>query len=82
MADNIAHANMLFYPLYYDIISLTSLKITQAFHLLLGFAEKQAIYWDFKIRNSIRITEGSDNRDSDNRGSTVHIYHKVHTIMV
>ena len=38
-ADNIAHANMLLYPLYYDIISLTSLKITQAFHLLLGFAE-------------------------------------------
>ena len=32
-------ANMLFYPLYYDIINLTSLKVTQAFHLLLGFAE-------------------------------------------
>ena len=62
---------MLFYPLYYDISSLTSLKITQAFHLLLGFAENQAIYWDFKIINSVRITEGSDNRDSDNRGSTV-----------
>ena len=65
---------MLFYPLYYDIPNLTSLKITQAFHLLLGFAENQAIYWDFKIRNSVRITEGSDNRDSDNRGSTVYIY--------
>ena len=64
---------MLFYALYCDIISLISLKITQAFHLLLGFAENQAIYWDFKIRNSVRITEGSDNRDSDNRGSTVHI---------
>ena len=62
---------MLFYPLYYDISSLTSLKITQAFNLLLGFVENQAIYWDFKIRNSIRITKGSDNRDSDNRGSTV-----------
>ena len=62
---------MLFYPLYYDISSLTSLKITQPFHLLLGFAENQAIYWDFKIRNSVQITEGSDNRDSDNRGSTV-----------
>ena len=36
-----AHTNMLFYPLYYDIIiSLTSLKMTQAFHLLFGFAEK------------------------------------------
>ena len=69
--DNIAHANMLFYPLYYDIISLKSLKITQVFHVLLGFAENQVIYWDFKIRNSVRITEGSDNRDLDNRGSTV-----------
>ena len=67
----IAHANMLFYPPYYDISSLTSLKITQAFHLLLGFAENQAIYWDSKIRNSVRITKGSDNRDSDNRGFTV-----------
>ena len=74
MVDNIARANMLFYPLYYDIISLTSLKITQVFHLLLGFTENQAIYWDFKIRNSIRITEGSDNRDSDNRGSTVQCF--------
>ena len=30
---------MLFYPLYYDIINLISLKITQAFHLLLNFVE-------------------------------------------
>ena len=62
---------MLFYSLYCDIISLISLKITQAFHLLLGFAENQAVFWDFKIQNSIRITEGSDNGDSDNRGPTV-----------
>ena len=50
--DNIAHANMLFYPLYYDIVSLTSLKITQVFHLLLGFAENPIDYWyilKFKI---------------------------------
>ena len=53
------------------MLSLTSLRITQAFHLLFGFAENQAIYWDFKIRNSIRISEGSDNRDSNNRTSTV-----------
>ena len=66
-----AHANMLFYPLYYHIISLTSLKITQAFHELLGFAENQVIFWDFKVQNSVQITEGSDNRDSDNRGFTV-----------
>ena len=66
VANNIAHVNILFYPLYYDIISLTSLKIIQAFHLLLGFVENQTVFWDFKIRNSVRITEGSDNGDSDN----------------
>ena len=67
-------SHMLFYPLYYDISSLTSLKslkITQAFQLLLGFVEDQIIYWDFKIRNSIQITEGLDNGDSDNQVSTV-----------
>ena len=71
MADNIAHANMLFYPLYYDTISQTSLKITQAFHLSFGFAENPIVSWYFKIQNSVRITEGSDNGDSDNRGPTV-----------
>ena len=68
------HANRLFYPLYYDVISLRSLKITQAFHLLLSYAENQIVIWDFKIQNSVRITEGSDNGDSDNRGPTVHRY--------
>ena len=62
---------MLFFSLYYDILSLTSLKITQAFQLLLGFVENQTVFWDFKIRNSVQITEGSDNGDSDNRGPTV-----------
>ena len=62
---------MLFYSLYYDI-SLTSLKITQAFHLLLAFAENPIISWYFKIQSSVWITEGSDNGDSDNRGSTVY----------
>ena len=57
--------------LYYDTISLTSLKITQAFHLLLAFAENPIVSWNFKIRNSIRITEGLDNGDSDNQGPTV-----------
>ena len=38
----------------------------QAFHLLIGFAENQIVFWDFKIQNSIRITEGSDNRHLDN----------------
>ena len=72
-ADNIAPATMIFFSLYYDIISLISLKITQVFHLLLGFAENQTIFWDFKIRNGVRITEGSDNRDSDNRSPTMYI---------
>ena len=63
---------MLLYPVYYDIISLTSLKITQVFHLLLGFAGNPVISWYFKIRNSICITESSDNGDLDNRGSTVY----------
>ena len=62
MADDIAHANMLLYPLYYGIIRLTSLKITQIFHLLLGFAENQRI---LKFE-SVQISEGSDNGDSDN----------------
>ena len=71
-SDNIALVNMLFYSLYYDTISLTSLKITQAFHLLLAFAGNPIISWYFKIRNCVRITEGSDNGDSDNRGPTVY----------
>ena len=68
---------ILFYPLYYDIINLTSLKITQAFHLLLVFAENQVVFSNFIIRNSVRITEGLDNGDSDNRGPTVYTY--IHT---
>ena len=35
------------------------------------FAENQIVFWDFKIKNSIQITEGLDNGDLDNRGSTV-----------
>ena len=65
---------MFSYLLYCDIISLRSLKITQEFHLLLGFTQNQIVFWDFKIRNSIRITEGLDNGDSDNRGPTVYSY--------
>ena len=68
------HANMLFYSLYYDIISLISLKIPQEFHLLFDFAENQIVFCDLKIWNSVRITEGSDNGDPDNQGPTVHIY--------
>ena len=82
MADNIAPANMLFFSLYYDILSLTSLKITQTFHLLLGFVENQTVFWDFKIRNSVWITEGSDNGDSDNRGPTEYIdIHEIYEVL-
>ena len=70
-ADNIVHANILLHPLYYNIINLASLKITQAFDLLLGFAENPIASWYFKIQNSVWITEGSDNGDLDIRGSTV-----------
>ena len=65
-ANKFALANMFFYPLYYDIISLLSLKIAQVFHLSLPFAENQIVLWDFKIRNSVWVTEGSDNGESDN----------------
>ena len=65
---------MLLFPLYYNIISLISLKITQKFHLLLDFAKNQGVFLYFKIRNSVWITKGSDNGDSGNRGSTVYIY--------
>ena len=44
---------MLFYTLYYDIINLTSLKIAQAFHVILGFTENQIVFWD--IINIINI---------------------------
>ena len=74
MADNITHANMLFYPLYYDTINLTNLKITQVFHLLPDFAENQIIFC--KIQNSVWITKSSDNGDSDNWGPTVLTYLK------
>ena len=58
----------------YCDISLTSIIIIEAFHLLLDFAENLGVFWDFKLQNSVRITEGSDHDksgDSDNRGSTV-----------
>ena len=71
VANNIVHANVLFYLLYYDVISLKNQKITQAFHLLLDFAENQILFWDLKTRNSVQITKGLDNGDSDNQGSTV-----------
>ena len=41
------HVDMLFYPVYYNIISLIRLKITQNFYLLLGFAENQIVILEF-----------------------------------
>ena len=54
VADNIAHANMLFYPLYCDIINLTSLEITQVFHLLPGFAEIKVSIGILKFKIAFR----------------------------
>ena len=50
--NNITHVYMLFYPLYFDTINLKSLKITQAFHLLLGFVENPIISWHFKFETA------------------------------
>ena len=33
--------------------------------------QKIKLFWAFKNKNSVWITEGSDNGDSDSRGSTV-----------
>ena len=49
------------------VLSLTSLKITDI-SFITQFCRKSIVFWDFKIKNSVRITEGSDNGDSDNRG--------------
>ena len=40
------------YPPYHDMISLMSLKVTQASQLLLDFAENKTVFYDFKIQNS------------------------------
>ena len=37
---------------------------------------------DFKIRSSVRITEGSDNGDSDNSDPTVLIYLRIQVMFV
>ena len=78
-SDNIVHANMLYYQLYCNIISPASLKITEAFHLFHGFAENLIVFWDFKIQNSVWISEVSDNGDLDNQGPTVLLvtFHEV-----
>ena len=78
MADNIATAICLFYPLYCDIISLTSLKIKQTFLLLLGCAENWTVFWDFYIPNSVGITEGSDNGGSDSKPFDYYVYNYGH----
>ena len=48
------YTNVLFYPLNYDIISLTGLKITQEFHLLLGFTENQITFGILKFEIAFR----------------------------
>ena len=69
---------MLVYSLYCNIISPSNLKITQAFHLLLGFVENQIVFWYFKIQNSIRITDGLDNRGSTVLVDTMLSHYNIH----
>ena len=80
MAYNIAPKIFLFYSLYCNIIRLTSLKITQAFHLLLGCVENWTVFWDFYIYKSIRITEGSVDGGLDNQGSTAFVSTYIATV--
>ena len=61
----------LFYPLYCDIMSLTSLKITSTFDLLLEFAENGIGILKFKRVTSICTIKDLDNGDLDNRSPTV-----------
>ena len=61
---------MLFYLLYHDILSLASLKIT-VISFVTWFYTKPNHLLGFKIQSSVRITEGLDNGNSDNQGSTV-----------
>ena len=71
-ADNIALTMCPVYPLYCNVINPTSLRITEVFHLLLGFAENWTVFGiSTFIIAGVRITEGSENGDLDNRGSTV-----------
>ena len=57
------------------IISLKSLKITFIYYSVLSFTENWIVFWDFKVQNSIKIIEGSNNGDLNNQGPTVHIYY-------
>ena len=66
MTDSIASISFL--PYVMQLYSKTDKpKITQVFHLLIGFAENQICY---KIQNSIRVNEGSDKGDLDTQGAT------------
>ena len=49
---------------------------------MLDFAENQGAFVDFKIQNSIQITEGLDNRDSNNRGSTVYTFIFIYSMLM
>ena len=72
MANNVADANMLFFPPYCDIINVASKNHTDI-SFITWFCRKSNYFWDFKNKNSVRITEGLDNGDSDNRGPTVYM---------
>ena len=71
MADNIAHANVIFYPLYLKPNKSKNHMQTCKFHLLLGFVENQIVFWNFKIHNGIQITKVLDNGNLDNQGPII-----------
>ena len=50
--------------MHFIVIQVTLCKICEHG----GFSQRQSqiVFWDSKIKNSIRITEGLDNGDSDN----------------
>ena len=63
---NIVHAHILFCPLYYDIISLKSLKASKHLTYYLGLQKIKPSLGILKFEMSIAITKGLDNGDSDN----------------
>ena len=71
----ISHILMLFYPcsvLWYNKPNKPKNHIGISF--ITWYCRKSNWLCDFKIWNSIQITEGSDNGDSNYQGSTVFFY--------
>ena len=61
---------MLLYSLYCDVMR-QKYKDYTGISFITYFCRNQTVFWDLKTQNNVRIAEGSDNGDSDNRGPTV-----------